>query len=390
VCEHRQELVLPPVLVADRPVQERVVERHRSAARELGRHRDVLGAERPSGRADADRKRAERAAPRRERNDDERGDRHAARDFERLAVGRRRCSVGAHAGRQIEALGVPRRNDALDRITPPCAWNLGDRFGMQRGCRVRIRPGHLAPSIDACVAAQRDGADIGEKRYREPRQLTTCRHDGERAAERGARVRHELGATIGALGFGPRRAFGSKRPMLLRLPPRELREKVELDEHLDLRAQHLRHDRRKHEVDGSERVSACDAGLIAVVGRDEDDRDVRRALPAANERSRFEPVDTGHVHVEEDHGEIPLQHLAQRLLTRVDVNEVLSELVEDRLEDDVLVRSIVDDEDVCALAGDRQRTAQRRLACHADALVQLPSHAWSTPIMSSVSTGFDR
>ena len=90
---------------------------------------------------------------------------------------------------------------------------------------------------------------------------------------------------------------------------------VQLDEHLDLGAQHLRHHRRQDVVDRAERVAARGLHLVGV-GGDEDDRRVRRALVLADQRGGLEAVDVGHVDVEQDHRELALQHLAQRLGAR--------------------------------------------------------------------------
>ena len=178
--------------------------------------------------------------------------------------------------------------------------------------------------------------------------------------------------------------------VLFRLPPRELGEQKELDEDLDLRAQDLGDDRRYHEVDGAQRVALRNARFVAVVRRDEYDRNVRRALAAAYQRGRLEAVDSRHVDVEENDREFVLEDLLQRVFAGRHVDEVLAEFIEDRAEHDVLVGPVVDDEDIGAFGHDRAAGALSRLPARRIRFRQRPSHAWSTPIISSVSTGFDR
>jgi hypothetical protein len=155
------------------------------------------------------------------------------------------------------------------------------------------------------------------------------------------------------------------------------REQVQLDEHLDLRAQDLGHDRRADVVDGAERVAALEVHVVVEVGRDEDDRRVRRLPPVSDQLRGLESVEAGHVHVEQDHREFLRQDPLQCLLARGCRDDVLPELLEHQPQREELVRAVVDNQDAGAVAGGSDRR-RRAIGRHRD------SHARSTPTMSSV------
>ena len=98
---------------------------------------------------------------------------------------------------------------------------------------------------------------------------------------------------------------------------------------------------------------------------------------------RLEAVHVRHVDVEQDDGELLLEHLLQRLLAGAGGDDVLPQLLEDRAEDDMLVRQVVDDQDVGLL---RARRGARRLG-HQDALLTACSQARST---ASICSRVDR
>ena len=79
VREHRQKLVLAPVLLVELPVQQGIVERDCGAARKVGRHRNQIGIEAASRRAHGQRQRAQGPAAREEWQHDQRLDRGASR-----------------------------------------------------------------------------------------------------------------------------------------------------------------------------------------------------------------------------------------------------------------------------------------------------------------------
>ena len=87
----------------------------------------------------------------------------------------------------------------------------------------------------------------------------------------------------------------------------------ELDEDLHLAAQDLRHDRLEHEVDGAERVAAQHGAIVLVERGQEDDWRVPRFFARAHQLGGLEAVEIGHLHVEQDDGEVALEQLEERL-----------------------------------------------------------------------------
>jgi hypothetical protein len=211
------------------------------------------------------------------------------------------------------------------------------------------RTGVAARDLDAIrlpFLLQRQHARVGDRRHHEPcelarggRQVERCRELAGRLGEEGEPPRRLLRGLAGGLLLG-------QRDTLLRLVLGLLGEEEEVHEHAHLRAQHLRHDRRRDVVDRAERVALRRAQLVGVIGRDEDDRDVRRALAAADQGRRLEPVEAGHVDVEQDQREVAREDVPQRLLTGGRGEDVLAKVLEDRLDHEQLVRAVVDYEDV--------------------------------------------
>ena len=85
-------------------------------------------------------------------------------------------------------------------------------------------------------------------------------------------------------------------------------------------------------VDRAVGVALEDLLLLAAYGRDEDDGRVAGALPLADQRRRLEPVELGHLHVEEDERAILLEEEAQGLPTRARLDQALVQRFEDRLQ----------------------------------------------------------
>ena len=282
----------------------------------------------------------------------------------------------------------------VDRVAPPAAARARKRLDVRQLRGNVARPHDLGFGLEIFAGRNGDHGHIGQERHGETNELAGRRAEIERAGKRDACPREERGGLVRAFRGGARRALGGKLAPLSRLVLRQLREEVEVDEDLDLGAQDLGDDRRDHEVDRPERIAASRAHLVAVVRGDEDDGHVCRALPAADHRRRFQAVHPGHVDVEEDDRELVLQHLPQRFLAGSRRDEVLAELFQDRAIDDVLVGAIVDKQDVrpvlrqlVGLRGSRHRgqSADRRRAALNDGATPC-----SMPIISSVSTGFDR
>ena len=85
-------------------------------------------------------------------------------------------------------------------------------------------------------------------------------------------------------------------------------------------------------VDRAVGVALEDLLLLAAYGRDEDDGRVAGALPLADQRRRLEPIELGHLHVEEDERAILLEEEAQGLPTRARLDQALVQRFEDRLQ----------------------------------------------------------
>ena len=87
---------------------------------------------------------------------------------------------------------------------------------------------------------------------------------------------------------------------LLGLPPDLLCRPVQVDEDPDLRAEHLGHDRLEQEVDRPDRVAPEHLHVGALVGGQEDDRGVSRAVALADQVGDLEAVHARHLDVHQD------------------------------------------------------------------------------------------
>ena len=91
---------------------------------------------------------------------------------------------------------------------------------------------------------------------------------------------------------------------------------------------------------------------VGVVYRaDKDNRSRLGALPLPDECGGFEAIHAGHVHVEEDDGEVLLQKATQSLAAGPGADKILAQVCQDRLVREQLVGAIVDDQDVDLLVG---------------------------------------
>lgn len=135
------------------------------------------------------------------------------------------------------------------------------------------------------------------------------------------------------------------------LPPHLFGLLVQVHEPGHLRADDGRHHRLGDEVHRAEGVGPLDLGAVGVEGGDEDDRRVPRGVAGANQSRRLEPVEAGHVDVEEDHRELTLAQSVQSLLAGPGLDEIGTEAVEDGAEGEQVGRLVVYQED----AGGRLR-----------------------------------
>ncbi len=132
----------------------------------------------------------------------------------------------------------------------------------------------------------------------------------------------------------------------LRLASQLLALLVQLDEHRHLRAQDLGVERLEDVVDRARRIAAEHLLLVLGDRGDEDDRHVPRAFALLDQRRSLEAVELGHLHVEQDHGDLVPQQLPQRILAGMRIDQVLAERLQDALEREQVLGPIVDQEDV--------------------------------------------
>ena len=168
---------------------------------------------------------------------------------------RDRRRAAARRGSQLDRLGLAGRPSPARSPRAPAASSISRSNRRAAGARdppspTRSRAFGLAIAATAAIP----GADVGEKRHDETRQLAERRLEVERARQARRWLRARNASLARALGGRARSALLGERDALLRLPLRLLREQIQLDEDLDLRAQDLGHDRRHHEVDGAERI----------------------------------------------------------------------------------------------------------------------------------------
>ena len=120
---------------------------------------------------------------------------------------------------------------------------------------------------------------------------------------------------------------------------------VQLDEHRDLGPKDGRVERLEQVVDGADLVAAEHGVLVAAGRGQEDDRDVGAAVALLDHGRRLEAVDAGHLHVEDDHCEVPGQQMAQGLLPRPGPHHGVAEGFEHGLHGEQVLGAVVDEEE---------------------------------------------
>ena len=131
---------------------------------------------------------------------------------------------------------------------------------------------------------------------------------------------------------------------------------VEVGEDGDLGTQDVRDDRREDVVDGLQGIATGHVRLVGKRGH-EDDRRVLRSRALADQRRGLEPVHDRHPNVEQDHSEVPGEQVPEGLPARRRLHDVLSEFVEDRLQGDDLLGTVVHDENAGPLRRVRHASA---------------------------------
>ena len=294
---------------------------------------------------------------------------------------------------------TPLAMHALDRVAPPAALDRGnDSMYSGSPANALPRPARCVASMPS-LAGKSQRRDVGQERHGETHQLAaSSRSNSSESRQGGARLGEKGEALIRALGG---RACGA---LLRQLPAAPRRGAWPARASRYKSTNTLTFVRRISGtigetmiVDRAERIPFADAHLVAVVGGDENDRNVRRSCPAADQRRRLEAVQSRHVDVEQDDGEIALAAPAAAPPRRSSPRRGSARA---RRESTGRRRA-------CP-AGRRRRGCSPCLRRSRDASpsasadfaesagddsrvpAQRDSHARSTPIISSVSTGFDR
>ena len=155
-------------------------------------------------------------------------------------------------------------------------------------------------------------------------------------------LRHRVGqAPVALLALGLER--GELLPAQGLVAARELLPLlVQLDEDGHLGAQDRRVERLEDVVDGARLVAAEDVLRLLADRRQEEDRDVPRALAPLDQLGGLEAVEARHLHIEEDHGELVLEQVAEGLVSRRRGDKPVAERLEDRLEREQVLRAVVD------------------------------------------------
>jgi hypothetical protein len=138
------------------------------------------------------------------------------------------------------------------------------------------------------------------------------------------------------------RSSSAVRPRTLQLP----RLAVQLRKHLDLRAQHLRHDRHWNVVDRPHLIAAKPVEIADLDRGDEDHRGLLETWMLTDHGRKLKTVELGHADIDQDDGDVVLEQDFQRLAAGGRNNEILAQLLQDHLIRQKLRRLIVDEEDV--------------------------------------------
>ncbi len=114
--------------------------------------------------------------------------------------------------------------------------------------------------------------------------------------------------------------------------------------------QDLRDHRGEQKVGGTALIGLQAIDFVGQEGGDENDGNIGRAGPLVNGLGRFEAVHAGHVDVEQDHGEVVQQDLAQRLLTGARRDHVVTgfvrPLIEQAGQSQQAARIVIDDQNL--------------------------------------------
>ncbi len=89
---------------------------------------------------------------------------------------------------------------------------------------------------------------------------------------------------------------------------------------------------------------------------------VAAAIARLDHLGGLDAVHPRHLDVEQDHREVLDQHFPQRLLTRVGLDDVDPQRLQDGLQRDAILAPVVDEQDPCGVDVDHQRCSQTRIS----------------------------
>ena len=121
---------------------------------------------------------------------------------------------------------------------------------------------------------------------------------------------------------------------------------VQVDEHLDLGAQQLRHHGHGHVVHRPQLIAAQLVGIGVHDRGDENDGGVLKARMLADHGGELEAVEIGHAHVDQDERDLVLEQTFERLARRGGLEQSLPDLGEHDLVAQELRLAVVDKENV--------------------------------------------
>ena len=124
---------------------------------------------------------------------------------------------------------------------------------------------------------------------------------------------------------------------------------IEFGKHLDLGAQHLRHDRHRNIVDRAHLIAAQPVDVADLYRGDEYHRRLLEAGMFADHRGELEPVQFRHADVDQDDGDIVLEQELKRFAPGRSLDQVLAEFLQDDFIGEQLRRLIVHQKNVYLL-----------------------------------------
>ena len=129
---------------------------------------------------------------------------------------------------------------------------------------------------------------------------------------------------------------------------KQIRFTAQVDEDRHLGAQHFGIDGLIEKIHGAS-IIAAKKMLVVLVGRDEQDRRVARTLPFANQGGGLEAVHLRHLDVQQDDRKVVVQELAQSFLAGRRLDQILSQILQDRFQGEQIRRTVVDQQDLYTL-----------------------------------------